>query len=57
MIKDELDYEWIREYQYEVKGGGEHDLYVFLFGSNQVRYNKIVNKINLSKTIVKVWMK
>ena len=50
-----VEYEWIREYTYEVKTGQEFaDTYFFVMSDNNVTYNEIRNRVALSKVKTKV---
>ncbi len=46
----EEEYQWIREYQYEVKTGSESmDTYFFEYTPDSVTYNEISTRVTLSK--------
>lgn len=50
-LNDETDYEWVREYSYQVhqEEGDERRTYVFRFEPDKVAYTHISAKLTLSK--------
>jgi hypothetical protein len=49
-VEEQEEFEWVREYSYEMKKGNEFpDVFFFTFDSNSVSYNPIQTRINLTK--------
>ena len=52
----EIDYEWVREYSFEMKKGSSFaDAFFFTLESDQATYNPIKTRINLTKLKYKVF--